>query len=555
MKGIRLPYLILFLMLVIVHGCAPSPSGDMLRRARSVVAASPDSAIAILDSVDRIPRLPESDRMRSRLLRVEAGDRKYVVATSDSVIKTLLEYYIDGNHDRQLHPTVLYYAGRTYSDLGRSADALRCFKQALALLGEGEDPDLESRIHAQIAGIFLYHHAYANALIHTKLQIACEEEAGDSLNVNSALFQAFVYRTLGETDSAEYIYRKFIPIVACSDDSTTQAVFMTQIADFLRETDRFAEADSLIGNYSINTDSSSIASISIILNEFDERTQKHADLEKRCRKMLESDNIYSRRSAYRNLARIYQSNGNIGKALEFTEKYRAVAETISANEASLSLNGIEELADISELEDINALLSQKINDSHSITWLIIVCFSALFIAASILYIKHKKNSDSDKLNYEKTNSNLRSSLAGLKEKNNLLESRLAEIEPQLEASLKKINEGEISENDSLKYKTTIQEIINRIADGNCRLTEDDFKNLEKSLTHLYPRFMSRLLELNLGSRAFKDSMLIKIGISQKDCAEIFHRTPSAIANSRSRLLKKLSLDNDFKNFTDFIQSL
>lgn len=67
--------------------------------------------------------------------------------------------------------------------------------------------------------------------------------------------------------------------------------------------------------------------------------------------------------------------------------------------------------------------------------------------------------------------------------------------------------------------------------------------------------MSRLLELNLGSRAFKDSMLIKIGISQKDCAEIFHRTPSAIANSRSRLLKKLSLDNDFKNFTDFIQSL
>ena len=397
MKGIRLPYLILFLMLVVVHGCAPSPSGDMLRRARSVVAASPDSAIALLDSVDRMPRLPESDRMRSRLLRVEAGDRKYVVATSDSVIKTLLEYYIDGNHDRQLHPTVLYYAGRTYSDLGRSADALRCFKQALALLGEGEDSDLESRIHAQIAGIFLHHHAYANALIHTKLQIACEEEAGDSLNVNSALFQAFVYRTLGETDSAEYIYRKFIPIVACSDDSTTQAVFMTQIADFLKETDRFAEADSLIGNYAINTDSSSIASISIILNEFDERTQKHADLEKRCRKMLESDNIYSRRSAYRNLARIYQSNGNIGKALEFTEKYRAVAETISANEASLSLNGIEELADISELEDINALLSQKINDSHSITWLIIVFFSALFITASILYIKHKKDSDSDKL--------------------------------------------------------------------------------------------------------------------------------------------------------------
>lgn len=54
MKIIRLPYLILFLVLVAVHGCAPSPSGDMLCRARSVVAASPDSAIAILDSVDKV---------------------------------------------------------------------------------------------------------------------------------------------------------------------------------------------------------------------------------------------------------------------------------------------------------------------------------------------------------------------------------------------------------------------------------------------------------------------------------------------------------------------
>ncbi len=83
--------------------------------------------------------------MHSLLVRVAAEDNSLTTAKSDSTIKPLLEYYIDGDNDEELHPRVLYYAGRIYSDLGKSSEALRYFKQSLESLGKDNDLDLQSR--------------------------------------------------------------------------------------------------------------------------------------------------------------------------------------------------------------------------------------------------------------------------------------------------------------------------------------------------------------------------------------------------------------------------
>lgn len=511
-KACLLPILLLIVLSFAgaCRGSHPEARAEM-DIADSLMDTRPDSALKILDSVDCIPRLTESDRMRSDLLRVKANDRRYVKPESDTTIKALLEYYIDEGHDRQLHPTVLYYAGRTYSELGQPSLGLRYFRQALDISNKENDLDLQSRIHSQMAGIFINHYAYDSALVHVKSQIACEKEAGDTLNINSYLLLAFTYRALEMTDSAEQIYKSLAPVVFGKGDSITETVFITQAAAFLKDTGRFPKADSLMHCRSLNPDRASEVSVSIILNEFDERKLNYADLEDRCLQMTVSDNIYSRRSAYRNLSKIYQTKGDVKKSLEYVEKYRAVADTISANMTPRLLKGIVEYPEHSNIGEGD--------ENNTLLWIALI-FGFLIVAAVYILSRIKRGKQPDPAVFEHGNTG----------------------KEQEKASL------------DVESQNIIQDFNNKIATGS-RISEADFKSLKRALANLYPEFMCGLLKLNLDSRAFKDSMLIKIGVSQKDCAEIFHRTPSAISNSRTRLLKKLGLDKDFRTYPDFISSL
>ena len=164
--------ILLSLIAAFLGSCQGKPSQHCagFELADSLAKENPDSAIAILDSLDRLSDLTESDRMHSLLVRVAAEDNSLTTAKSDSTIKPLLEYYIDGDNDEELHPRVLYYAGRIYSDLGKSSEALRYFKQSLESLGKDNDLDLQSRIHAQMAHLFTKHRMFRHALNHTKKQ-------------------------------------------------------------------------------------------------------------------------------------------------------------------------------------------------------------------------------------------------------------------------------------------------------------------------------------------------------------------------------------------------
>lgn len=81
-----------------------------------------DLAMNILDSIERTHNKRESDHMEAAFLELQINDRSYKPHRSDSTIKRLLEYYIDGNRNPRLHPSLLYYAGRVYSDMGRDND-------------------------------------------------------------------------------------------------------------------------------------------------------------------------------------------------------------------------------------------------------------------------------------------------------------------------------------------------------------------------------------------------------------------------------------------------
>lgn len=566
MKIIRLSYLILFLVLVAVHGCAPSPSGDMLRRARSVVAASPDSAIAILDSVDRMPRLPESDRMRSRLLRVEAGDRKYVVATSDSVIKTLLEYYIDGNHDRQLHPTVLYYAGRTYSDLGRSADALRCFKQALALLGEGEDSDLESRIHSQMATLFTRHRMFRHALSHIQQQIQCEKDSRDSIQtLYSQLSLAFAFRGVGQLDSARLIYLRLEKDPLVARDSVLRVTLTSQLISYLMDNGQFEKADSLSDTLSPFDGNRHDVAIPNILNRVDEKRQAYGNVIGRSAELLHSNNIYVRRKAARNLALSHIREGNPEEGLRFLERYSGISDSIATMEGSSSLAEVEEMLNNAELEAVSEKLKNEEETNYYLAVVIILVLSVSILSIRLLSdrakLKRSRMINDLQLEAEEKLREKELKIKDLETSYNLQREYISTLKGGI---MRKSSEyGDDAARDVEYARIRLTQVSYHFLDEGrkaaCGITDKDFMELESLLSVVHPRLMVWITESGLKQRDRRDAMLIKIDVSLKMCSNILRASSSALANSRTRLFRKLmekgNIGEGFKSYSDFIMSL
>ena len=82
-----------------------------LSRAESVMWEHPDSALLCLSSLDSsIMNEPENIRMYHALLKIKAKDKLYIPHKSDSLIKSIVQYYEDYGTPDQLMEAYYYLA-------------------------------------------------------------------------------------------------------------------------------------------------------------------------------------------------------------------------------------------------------------------------------------------------------------------------------------------------------------------------------------------------------------------------------------------------------------
>ena len=133
---------ILFIAVIawqLLPSCTTSPDRSRLEHIEATIDEHPDSAMALLDSVDATI-LADADRHYFDFLTIKARDKAYVRHTSDSLILDVIDYYSSYNREQML-PWALYYGGRVHSDLGDYPTAIRYFQDALDLL----PPDTKER--------------------------------------------------------------------------------------------------------------------------------------------------------------------------------------------------------------------------------------------------------------------------------------------------------------------------------------------------------------------------------------------------------------------------
>ena len=118
-----------------VFSCTDNSEAEKrLTSAEVLMNQHPDSALAILQGIDRSSLSSGKEKARYALLMSQALDKNYIDTTTFDILQPAIDYYIDkGTPDEKL--TTFYYQGRIYQNKGDEDNAMLSFINAREITG------------------------------------------------------------------------------------------------------------------------------------------------------------------------------------------------------------------------------------------------------------------------------------------------------------------------------------------------------------------------------------------------------------------------------------
>ena len=180
MKHLLTVILSILALVATVTGCDGAHRYDArLVRTDSLMRPDPDSALAIVQAVDRDSLTSDGDRAYRDLLLTQARYRCYVTATSDSDINRALNYYRAHSGEREKLTRALIYKGAVMEELGHPDSAMLYYKQAEATAAD----DYHNLGYTKYRISTLYQDQLtidSSAIIYLKEAISCFELENDT---------------------------------------------------------------------------------------------------------------------------------------------------------------------------------------------------------------------------------------------------------------------------------------------------------------------------------------------------------------------------------------
>ncbi len=178
---------------------------ESLDRAESCMSTSPDSALAILESIDSLHFDSRSQNARYALLKSIALDKNYIDRTDDSLINIAVDFYRH-RHNAPYKFKSYYYQARVYQNAGqmdKAMESLVCAEHIRSTKISSED---RSRLHIAKSQILTSRYDYSDNLIsELKLVESYSLKAGKRNNyVSSLLDQARAYIIRNNFNDADH---------------------------------------------------------------------------------------------------------------------------------------------------------------------------------------------------------------------------------------------------------------------------------------------------------------------------------------------------------------
>ncbi|MFM1876018.1 MAG: hypothetical protein RL266_1755 [Bacteroidota bacterium] len=261
--------------------------------------------------------------------------------------------------------------------------------------------------------------------------------------------------------------------------------------------------------------------------------------------------------SYRNLVNLYAKQNDFINAFAFQTKLMALKDSLAEAERVDALNELEVKYEIEGKEKEIALL-QKEQTIITNRWLTLALGLFLTIVIGLLFIDNQKRKHRQEKQLLTAEDDLRK--AELKIMTDLLEHNQQKLTLYTENLLRK---NEIVGQLELKLKSVVDQTSansnssNQLIEdfsGVRILTDDDWEEFKSLFDGVHRGLLERLLIRyeNLTLAEQRLFLLMKLGLSTKEIANILGVSPESVKKGRYRLKKKLEVEDD-RSLQDFIE--
>ena len=489
-----------------------------LDMAEKVIHAHPDSALIILQKIDKLQIPTRALQARYALLYTQALDKNYLPLSGDSLINIAIDYYSHKKDYRRLGWAYLYQ-GNVYVEIDSITQAMNAYIKAEEMLQSVQDDYLLGLITNNIAELYLEERNYERALILFRQSLSAFQRVENRKNEGYILSQIgdLHYIAGSHIDSVLYYDDKAIEIAIMEDDLEFLYLLLVSRVAILRELKEYTQARELL--YSItNKYKQGI----IPLDGYPLLSLVYIDL-----KQLDSARYYmqlllqdaratakQRAGAFAILKNVEEQAGNFQTALHYADLHKTLSDSIVQALYDRSLQYTEQSYHLEKLAKKH--LVQKI-------WYLvaIICLGILAIACvfGIQYLWKRR-------------------LAHQRRQHE-------EVVAQQKESMKAFRRSFLSENWNVAL------FLKEFESGSLFPTEDVFLSKAHSMANLACPGLIAWLENRYPQLNKSDTVLtclLFIGIKPKRLCTLFQVQDLRTMHTRcSRLYQKLGIKTDPKN--------
>ena len=531
--------------LISCNGARKSETYRLLEDVDSYIEARPDSALAVLEGIDKSELTSKELEAKYALLLSQALDKNYIDLQSDSIIAPAVNYYkYHGTDDERFR--TLYYAGRVYQNAGNTEAAMEKFVEAEHHISSQIDKTILARLFKAKAvayqDIFDYRSAIAQAHIAAEYYLS----ARDSLRYLSTLNSIVIlYDQLDDKESE----RKYLDLLSSNrhlmNDSQLNTYYAVLLNSSLRDSQEIVSG--ILSDYlSTVTDASiikwlAIANAYIVLDNYPAAVNA-----------LDNYILYGgiKDPAYNWIsATLYEKLGEYDKALNFYKSYLQQTDEADLLIFESDTKFIEERYQ-TEIKQIKANYISNIITVSVIILLFIAGMIILLIKKQLLQ-KTAENMELEieRLKYEKMYADAlaeRDFLNEIVEKSSVREKTRQVISDRLEV-LNKVIISHITDT-SRDNRKAYEELEALISDRASFL-----ESTKKTIENINPDFVSYLVSKGLTESEVNLCCLYAIGMKGKDIKD--YTATASVYKDSSVIRQKLGLMENDTNLSNYLQDL
>lgn len=199
-------------LLLTICSCSNHSVGRVLDDIECFILERPDSALTLLESVDKDALCSKSLRAKYALLFVTALDKNYIDTTDLSLIEPAVDYYTK-HGSAQNRMKSLFYRGCIHLNRNEDNKALHYFLLALEDSAKVKDNRYKGLVNSAISDVYSRNYNFEQQLSYAAAALDYSRMAGYDFAVwNLTASIASAYGNLKQWEDAEMYYDKFFSL-------------------------------------------------------------------------------------------------------------------------------------------------------------------------------------------------------------------------------------------------------------------------------------------------------------------------------------------------------